>query len=560
MRAVAALLGTLVVLGSCADDPVGPSQGSLIVTITGLPEGTPADVAVYAPCVEFCAADFGPPIEVLTRTDTLSALVPGRYQIVAHIVDVGGARYVPVPSAHALDVPASNQSATATVTYILGATELAVTIAGLPTGLNAAVSVTGPGGYSRTLATGELLTGLAAGTYTIAAAPVTTDNGTSWRSPVPTTQTIALVSGGSAAARVDYSTFAIGLEPVATGLFQPVHLTAPAGDARLFIVEQPGRIRIVKAGQLLTTPFLDISAHVNCCGEEGLLSVAFDPNHATTGYFWVYFTGRDGNLAIRRFHATPSSDVADTDSLVVLNIPHPTYTNHNGGMMMFGPDGMLYIAVGDGGGGGDPFAAGQNLNTLLGKLLRIDVRTAPYLIPANNPFVGQTNRRGEIWAYGLRNPWRFDLDPAAGAAGNANVYIADVGQARFEEINVAFSNPAGVNYGWNIMEGLECYVGTTCDRTGLHLPVVSYGHTLGCSITGGYVYRGTQIPELAGEYFYSDYCRGWISSLKGSTAAELRTRQWTTASVGNVTSFGEDGAGELYVVTAVGTIYRIVRR
>lgn len=554
----AAAISAAIVLGSCGD-PTGPSRGSMIVTISGLPDDAAAAVSVWPRQ----ATGSPPPTTIfeLTRTDTLEAITPAIYAIQADVVEIDGVRWVPTPATQEVDVPASSQAVTASVTYALGETRLAVIISGLPTGANAAVSVAGPGGYTRTLTVGETLTGLAAGTYTISAAPVTTDGGASWRSPVPTTRVMQIVAGTVSSTEVAYSTFGLRLEPIATGLFQPVHLAAPAGDTRLFIVEQPGRIRIVKAGQLLATPFLDISAHVRCCGEEGLLSVAFDPQYATTGYFWVYFTDVNGNIAIRRHHATPTSDVADADSLPVLNIPHPQYTNHNGGLMMFGPDNLLYIGTGDGGGGGDPSGNAQNLGSLLGKLLRIDVRTTPpYSIPAANPFVGQSGRRGEVWAYGLRNPWRFDLDPAAGAAGNANVWIADVGQARFEEINVAFSNPAGVNYGWNVMEGLECYVGTTCDRTGLHLPAISYGHTLGCSITGGHVYRGSAIPELAGEYFYSDYCRGWISSVKGGTPSELRTREWITSSVGNVTSFGEDGAGELYVIVAAGTVYRLVRR
>jgi hypothetical protein len=352
----------------------------------------------------------------------------------------------------------------------------------------------------------------------------------------------------------------LALTPVASGLTSPVYLTAPAGDARLFVVEQPGRIRVVRNGQLLAAPFLDISARVNYAGERGLLSMAFDPQYATNGFFYVYYTGGTaGNIVVERYGGVVGADVASAAATPVITIPHPTFANHNGGLVMFGPDGMLYLGTGDGGGGGDPNGNGQNQNALLGKLLRLDVRTLPYTIPATNPFAGQAGKRGEIWAYGLRNPWRFAFDRGVSPA---MLYLADVGQDRYEEVDVAPATSAGLNYGWNVTEGLHCYPsGDTCSRAGLQLPAVEYDHATGsCSITGGFVYRGAAIPQAAGQYFYSDYCSGFLASMSGNAASGFTTRTWSVPSVGNVLSFGEDAQGELYVLSATGTVYRIVKR
>jgi glucose/arabinose dehydrogenase len=352
----------------------------------------------------------------------------------------------------------------------------------------------------------------------------------------------------------------LDLQPVLTGLSSPVYLTAPAGDARLFVVEQGGRIRVAKNGQLLATPFLDITAKVLAGGERGLLGVAFDPSYATNGFFYVYYTSQpSGDIVVERYGGTPGADVAATAATPVLGIPHSQFANHNGGLAMFGPDGMLYLGTGDGGGGGDPLGNGQNQNTLLGKLLRLDVRTLPYTIPTSNPFFGQAGKRGEIWAYGLRNPWRFAFDRGASPA---MLYIADVGQNRFEEVNVAASGAAGLDYGWNVMEGLHCYPsGDACSRTGLQLPALEYANpATGCSIVGGFVYRGAALPEVKGHYFYSDYCAGFLASMSGSAGAGFTTRSWGVPGIGNVLSFGEDSAGELYMLSAAGTVYRIVRK
>lgn len=344
----------------------------------------------------------------------------------------------------------------------------------------------------------------------------------------------------------------LALEPVATTLTAPVQLVQPPGDARLFIVEQTGRIRLVKGGQLVDTPFLDIDARVESGGERGLLSMAFDPAFATNGHFFVYYTNLDGDIVVERYTAAGGADVASpTTSVPVITIPHPNHANHNGGLVTFGPDGMLYMGTGDGGGGGDPDGNGQDLGVLLGKLLRLDVRTLPYTIPTSNPFVGQAGRRGEIWAYGLRNPWRFTF-------AGGRLFVADVGQDELEEIDVVSAAAAGVNYGWSIMEADRCAVTPDCATAGLQLPVAQYDHAHGCSIIGGHVYRGS-IAALRGHYFYSDYCGGWLESISAGTGGAWTRRDWPIPNVGNVLGFGEDAAGELYLTTDGGSVYRIVR-
>ena len=345
------------------------------------------------------------------------------------------------------------------------------------------------------------------------------------------------------------------LVPVVTGLSSPLYLTAPTGDSRLFVVEQPGRIRVVKNGQLLATPYLDVRAKLTSGGERGLLGLAFHPSFATNGFFYVYYTDLNGNIEIERYHAMPSADVADAASgSHVLGVPHPTNSNHNGGMLSFGPDNMLWIGTGDGGSGGDPPNNAQTLTTLLGKMLRIDVDGGtPYAIPSTNPFVGQAGNRGEIWGYGLRNPWRFAFDRTDGM-----LYIADVGQGAWEEVDVVPAARAGVNYGWRIMEGKHCYNPSSgCNQTGLEMPVLEYGHGEGCSITGGFVYRGSAISAIRGHYFYSDYCSGFLKSFRLANGAATDTRTWTVGSIGGVLSFGEDSAGELYVLSDNGTVYKL---
>jgi glucose/arabinose dehydrogenase len=298
------------------------------------------------------------------------------------------------------------------------------------------------------------------------------------------------------------------LTSVVAGLNLPVHIThAGDGSQRLFVVEQVGRLRIVKAGVLLDTPFLDIQSRVSCCGERGLLSVAFPAAYASVQHFYVNYTDVSGNTVVARYHLTGDPDVADPDSeQIVLTIEQP-YTNHNGGQLAFGPhDGHLYIGMGDGGNAGDPEERAQNPSELLGKLLRIEVEAGDpltYTIPATNPYTQTVGYRDEIWALGLRNPWRFSFDRRTG-----DLYLGDVGQSLYEEVDYQpASSPGGENYGWDIMEGFHCFEPPDCNPSGLTLPVVEYQHLDGnCSVTGGMVYRGSSSFLLQGVYLYADYC------------------------------------------------------
>jgi glucose/arabinose dehydrogenase len=339
------------------------------------------------------------------------------------------------------------------------------------------------------------------------------------------------------------------------GLDQPTYLTH-AGDSRLFITLQRGQIVIWDGTRILPTPFLDITALVSCCGERGLLSVAFPPNYATNGLFFVHYTRTNGDVALARYSVSAANrDRADpTTGVVLLTITHSQFGNHNGGQLQFGPDGYLYMGVGDGGSGGDPNGNGQNTAQLLGKMLRLDVNAATYTIPPSNPFVGRAGARGEIWAYGLRNPWRFSFDRETG-----DLWIADVGQDRYEEIDFQpRTSIGGENYGWRLTEGKHCFnPPTNCGLGATVLPIIEYSHNDGCSITGGYVYRGTRIPTLRGTYLYADYCSGIIWGATGSPADGFFASVLLTTSK-DLTSFGEDVNGELYLLRggSSGTVLR----
>jgi glucose/arabinose dehydrogenase len=379
-------------------------------------------------------------------------------------------------------------------------------------------------------------------------------------SPSPNTvPPLATPSGPSANNR------SFKLTRIANGFQDPLEVvSAGDGSGRLFIVEQIGRIRIVKNGALLPAPFLDIRSLVTTGGsEQGLLSVAFHPQFRTNGVFIVNYTRSSktpadvGDTVIARYRANPpSSDVADRTSGEALLVVNQPQSNHNGGLVMFGPDGLLYIGMGDGGAGGDsgpghaPEGNGQSLTTLLGKLLRIGVAaTGPYTIPSGNPNLGAGARR-EILAYGLRNPWRFSFDRATG-----DLYIGDVGQNAYEEIDFQPQGAAGgVNYGWPVWEGSHLYrQGPT--KTPDTKPVAEYSHAgRQCSVTGGYVYRGTRIPALAGFYVFGDYCAGKLWTLvRFAGAWRLSPLRDTPYSI---SSFGEDEAGELYLVDRSGGVYR----
>ena len=348
----------------------------------------------------------------------------------------------------------------------------------------------------------------------------------------------------------------ISFVEVTSGLNDPVAIThAGDGSGRLFITEQVGRIRIYDGSRLLAAPFLNISGRVRSGGERGLLSAAFHPDYAANGEFFVNYTDRQGDTVVSRFRVTGDPNVADPNSeQVLLNVAQP-FGNHNGGQLQFGPDGYLYIGMGDGGSGGDPGNRAQDLSTVLGKILRIDVDSAN-MIPPSNPFVGTPGARGEIWAYGVRNPWRFTFDRATG-----DMFIGDVGQGRREEISFQPSDSSGgANYGWRRMEGSLCFSpGTDCNDGSLVLPILEFGNPgrpLGASITGGYRYRGRRFERLQGVYFYADFTSG--SFYVATETNGVWTAQGPRSTPHGFSTFGEDEAGELYFADYfTGTIYRI---
>jgi glucose/arabinose dehydrogenase len=352
------------------------------------------------------------------------------------------------------------------------------------------------------------------------------------------------------------------LTPIASGFDSPVLVTnALDGSGRLFVVEQTGRIKVVKNGVVNRTLFLDVSNEISKGGEQGLLGLAFHPKYETNGLFYVNFTRADGNTVIRRYRAsTTNPDVADLGSAYqIMMIPQP-YDNHNGGMLAFGPDGYLYIGMGDGGSGGDPGNRAQRTDNLLGKMLRINVNGSVgarhYLIPSSNPWVGRVGW-DEIWSRGLRNPWRFSFDRKTG-----DLWIGDVGQNRFEEIDrskvtgSSTSRGRGVNYGWRLMEGRHCFNPPTgCTWSGKVIPVVEYAHSDGCSVTGGYVYRGAKVPALYGKYVFADFCSGIIWTVPYDAPSPMTKTVLFDTSM-NISSFGQDGSGELYVVDHGGAFYK----
>lgn len=350
----------------------------------------------------------------------------------------------------------------------------------------------------------------------------------------------------------------IDLESFATGFNRPVNIKH-AGDDRLFVAEQDGIIKIVNSdGTTESTNFLDITSLVGSVGnEQGLLGLAFHPNYATNGYFFVNYTNNSGDTVVSRFSRIGTSpEIADPNSeLIIITYTQP-YSNHNGGELHFGPDGYLYISSGDGGSGGDPDDNGQSLNTLLGKLLRIDVNNStasnPYNIPSDNPFVGNTAVNQEIWAYGLRNAWKFSFDSMTD-----DLWIADVGQNSREEINQTAITEAGLNYGWRCYEGNNTYNTTGCPNSStLTFPIYEYAHSGGrCSITGGYVYRGSEYTNLNGLYFFGDVCTQEIGYLKFEGGSWNATFETFT---GNWVAFGEDINNALYVVDLNGSIYKII--
>ena len=345
---------------------------------------------------------------------------------------------------------------------------------------------------------------------------------------------------------------------VASGFDSPTDVTAAPGDPRLFVVEKTGLVRIVVDGEVLPEPFIDLSREITSEGnEQGLVTMELHPGFATNGRAYVFFTNPGGHSRLFEF------TVSETDRnrlefllarrILALEQPHEY---HQSGSMFFGPDGYLWVSLGDGGGIGDTFGNGQNPGTLHGTIVRLDVdaEATPYAIPPDNPFIRDGEARQEVWAYGVRNPWRITFDPVTGL-----VYIPDVGQEGWEEINVVPADRSGLNFGWPVREGPDCFEGTACPDEGFEPPTYAYEHEGGCAIIGGLVYRGSAIPELYGHYFYSDFCFGWVRSLLIDETGVSQQVDWTPqlGRLGSISSFGVDGNGEMHLVNLEGELYRI---
>jgi glucose/arabinose dehydrogenase len=350
----------------------------------------------------------------------------------------------------------------------------------------------------------------------------------------------------------------LALEQVVDGLDGPLDVAFRPGDpATLFVVEQGGQVRLIRDGSLVPDAFLDIADAVRAGGEQGLLGMAFHPDPSDARAF-VYYTARDGSQVVASFRTDPADqDRAVRDSETVLLRMPDEYGNHNGGSMVFGPDGYLYIGTGDGGGGGDPLGSGRSLDTLLAKVLRIDVNVAadadpPYAIPSDNPYVGRDGARPEIWHTGLRNPWRMQFDEATG-----DLWIGDVGQGALEEIDRAPAGVGGLDFGWNTMEGTRCFREAGCDQAGLTLPVTEYEHDQGCSVTGGTVYRGSEQPAMWGWYVFADYCSGrfWVVD---ASVGEFQEPVAVMGSGRNISSIAPGPDGELYATDLAGSVHRVV--
>jgi glucose/arabinose dehydrogenase len=521
------------------------TTGRLSVLMEGVPNATGGDIVVSGPGGFSKSTD---------RATTFDLLAPGSYTVTAHDVVIAGTTYRPDAATQTVVVGASGTPAEVTVRYGGGTGTLELMVNGLPAGMKGTIVVTTPDGQPHNLTGSTTLMHVPAGDVTVNPIAVGADLVT--YTPTAVVQTVSVTDGGTASATVTYvgAPLKLGLVQAVSGLTDATFLTAPEGDGRRFIVERAGRVRLIIAGPVEQQPFLDISARVNSTGERGLLSIAFDPAYWENGYFYAYYVGKDGSMVVERFASTPGSNVATGSAGIVLTFPHGG-ENHHGGLITFGPDGMLYVASGDGGCCGDPNNNAQNLTNFLGKMLRLNVRDFPYTIPAQNPYITTAGVRPEIWAYGLRNPWRYTFDPPT-----SSLYVGDVGQDAHEEVDVVPSTHGGYYFGWRVMEGFCCYNPSSgCNPNGaLTLPVLDYPHSDGCSVSAGYVYRGFEIPELTGHFLYADYCKGWLRSFRATGGGVAAQMTWSITKPGTL-SFGRDGRGELYMVTAT-TIYKIVRQ
>lgn len=342
---------------------------------------------------------------------------------------------------------------------------------------------------------------------------------------------------------------------------QPLYVTAPVNDPRLFVVEKAGKIKVVVDGQIRPSPFLDLADKILSGGEQGLLSLAFSPDYGKSGLAYVYYINNDGDIRVVEYNVSSDPNRLDpATAREILAVPHPTFSNHDGGLLAFDPSGMLIVGTGDGGGGGDPSNRAQSLSDLLGKLLRIDPRHPSegrgYGIPSNNPFRNREGARPEIWAFGLRNPWRFAFAPKTN-----ELFLADVGQNRWEEINfVPPGQVPGANFGWRVYEGLEKFSNENLDQSQTIRPVVVYPLSAGnCAVIGGYVYRG-EVNSLKGTYIYGDHCAGFVKGFKISGGAVVDHRDFPSLTTTDLSSFGEDSAGQLYITSLGGKVFRVVRK
>jgi glucose/arabinose dehydrogenase len=353
----------------------------------------------------------------------------------------------------------------------------------------------------------------------------------------------------------------LAAERVADGLAEPTDIQHAGDRSRLYVTERPGRVRVLRGGVLQEAPLLDIAGRVSTAvtQEQGMLGLAFHPRFSENGRFYVNYTSVGNQTRIAEFRVAPGAETADpATERVLLAVDQPFYS-HLGGQLRFGRDERLYIALGDGGSAGDPLGVAQSLDSLLGKILRIDPDGAPYVVPLDNPFVLNPRARREIWALGLRNPWRFAFDPASG-----DLVIGDVGQRHFEEINLGrAARGGGENYGWAVMEGDRCFPqDVPCDRSSLAAPILTYGHGDGCAVTGGVFYEGCRMPGYANTYFFGDHCTGAVHSfrLQDGRVVDLQEHTESLGPMERLTTFGQDAAGEVYLAVLSGAVYRLVPR
>jgi glucose/arabinose dehydrogenase len=522
------------------------TTGSLDIALNAVPLGFTPTITIRRPDNTTFTTD---------RSQVYTGIATGDYTITAGPASDGQNTYAANPATTVVKVEASLIPTRVVINYAPSTGSLTVTLQNLPPGVSGAVAVTGPNAFTATVAASRTLTGLAPGTYTLTASAVGT---TTLYTPQPETQTLTVQAGRTASALITYTgtpVVAATLRSLATGFSQARVITAPPNDSRLFVVEKRGVIKIFNGTQVLAAPFLDISpfvsSTVDLVDERGLLGLAFHPQYATNGFFFVLFSNLAGDIVLQRFSVSVNPNLALTTPTTVLTIPHAGNINNYGGALGFGSDGMLYIGIGDGGGIADPSNNGQSLTTLLGKLLRIDVSTLPYTVPPGNPFATGGNAP-EIWAYGLRNPQRLTFDPFT-----AQFQITDNGERLFEEVNTSSQIGGGQNFGWNVMEGHSCATGTTCNTAGRAVPAYEFAHVAGCRIVGGPIYRGDAFAQASGKYLFGDSCTGVVSFVKLPATSTSSARDLGITVPGGLNAIGQGQFGEPFVIGFDGTLYTI---